>query len=123
MGAERLVPWQVWPRVGEALVALRGAGVACVALETVRDAPAPDEQAWRFPCALLLGNERFGLDPETVRACDGVARIPAYGRKNSLNVVAAFAIAAYAARVAWNAECGVRTARRGQRAVPALTQG
>lgn len=101
MGTEKLVPWQVWPRVGDALAALRAEGVACVALETVRDATAHENYPWVFPCALLLGNERFGLDPETLRQVDGVARIPVYGRKNSLNVVTAFAVCGYAVRSAW----------------------
>ena len=103
MGTEKLVPWQTWPRVTDALAALHAEGVSCVALETVRDAPAPENYAWKFPCALVLGNERFGLDSETLRQVDGVVRIPLYGRKNSLNVVTAFAIAAFASRRAWNA--------------------
>lgn len=101
MGTERLIPWQVWPRVGDALEALRAEGVARVALETVRDAPTHETFPWTFPCALILGNERFGLDPETLRQVDGVVRIPVYGRKNSLNVVTAFAVCGYAARQAW----------------------
>lgn len=106
MGCERLVPWQVWSRVRDALARLRQEGVACVALETVEGAAAPETFPWKFPCALLVGNERFGLDPETLRQVDGVVRIPVYGRKNSLNVASAFAVAAYAARVAWNAASG-----------------
>ena len=101
MGAEKLVPWQVWPRVGDALEALRAEGVARVALETVRDAPTHADYPWTFPCALVLGNERFGLDPGTLRQVDGVVRIPVYGRKNSLNVAAAFAVCGYAIRQAW----------------------
>jgi len=101
MGTEKLVPWQVWPRVGDALEALRAEGVARVALETVRDAPTHADYPWTFPCALVLGNERFGLDPGTLRQVDGVVRIPVYGRKNSLNVAAAFAVCGYAIRQAW----------------------
>jgi tRNA G18 (ribose-2'-O)-methylase SpoU len=101
MGTERLVAWQVWPRVGEALAELRSQGVSCVALETVPEAPAPEEYAWRFPCALVLGNERFGLDPAVLAQVDGVVRIPVYGRKNSLNVGTAFAVCGYAMRRAW----------------------
>jgi len=109
MGTERLVPWQAWPQVGDALAVLRAEHTACVALETVRDAPAPDEYPWTFPCALVLGNERFGLGADVLRQVAGVVRIPVYGRKNSLNVATAFAVCAYAVRRAWNAvECGPR---------------
>jgi tRNA G18 (ribose-2'-O)-methylase SpoU len=101
MGTERLVPWRVWPRVEDALSALQEEGVARIAVETVRDAPEPGNWVWRFPCALVLGNERFGLAPETLRQADGVVRIPVYGRKNSLNVVTAFAVCGYTVRHAW----------------------
>ena len=46
-------------------------------------------------CALILGNERFGLEESTLALCDQVFKIPQMGVKNSLNVSAAFAIAAY----------------------------
>jgi tRNA G18 (ribose-2'-O)-methylase SpoU len=42
---------------------------------------------------LLLGNERFGLDPETLAKADVVVSIGGHGVKNSLNVVSAFSIA------------------------------
>ncbi|MEO5367205.1 MAG: hypothetical protein H7831_12830 [Magnetococcus sp. WYHC-3] len=106
MGTEKLVPWQAWPRVGDALEALRAEGVTRVALETVATAPAPGDYPWTFPCALVLGNERFGLDPVTLRQVDGVVRIPVHGCKNSLNVVSAFAVCGYAIRYAWTGRDG-----------------
>jgi tRNA G18 (ribose-2'-O)-methylase SpoU len=57
----------------------------------------------RFPCALLLGNERFGLDPSVVALADAGARIPTYGAKASLNVVAALAIALHELRRSFEA--------------------
>ncbi|MDD5705843.1 MAG: TrmH family RNA methyltransferase [Kiritimatiellae bacterium] len=101
LGAEHIVPWRRFERLAAALEQLRASNVQVVALETVAGAPAIERFAWRFPCAMLLGNERFGLDPETVRAADAVVRIPVYGRKNSLNVVSAAAIALHTARCAW----------------------
>jgi tRNA G18 (ribose-2'-O)-methylase SpoU len=101
LGAEKLVPWRQVENIREALSGLQAAGVRCLALETVAGAPDIASFAWPFPCALVLGNERFGLDPEVLAACDGVVRIPLFGRKNSLNVVTAFAIAAYEIRRAF----------------------
>ncbi len=101
MGTVAAVPWRSFERVGPALEALRRAGVWIVALETVAQAPPIGSLVWRFPCAVVLGNERFGLDPETVKACDTAARIPSYGVKNSLNVVNALAICAWDARQSW----------------------
>ena len=98
LGAERLVAWRYAEDVRAALRELKAAGTPCFALETVADAPDSAAFAWPFPCALVLGNERFGLDPEVVSACDGAVRIPLFGRKNSLNVVTAFAVAAHEVR-------------------------
>ena len=94
LGAEKLVPWRYVENIRSAIAGLQAAGTRCLALETVSGAPGVAEFAWTFPCALVLGNERFGLDAEVLEACDGVVRIPLYGRKNSLNVVTAFAVAA-----------------------------
>jgi tRNA G18 (ribose-2'-O)-methylase SpoU len=98
LGAEKLVPWRPVENILDAIAGLRASGVPCLALETVADAPDIAEFAWPFPCALVLGNERFGLGAEVIAACDGVVRIPLYGHKNSLNVVTAFAVAAYEIR-------------------------
>ena len=94
LGTERLVAWRSAEDIRAAITDLKASGVPCFALETVAGAPAFDEVAWPFPCALVLGNERFGLDPEVVALCDSAVRIPLFGRKNSLNVVTAFAVAA-----------------------------
>ncbi len=107
LGCEKLVPWSRFERLAEAVARLRAAGAMVVALETVAGAPAVEDFAWRFPCALLLGNERFGLDPAAVRSADAVVRIDLHGRKNSLNVVSAAAIALHAARCAWNRRHGL----------------
>jgi len=103
LGAEQLVPWQQREDIRAALAELHAQGKPCIALETVAGAPAATTFNWPFPCALVLGNERFGLDPELVATCDHVVRIPLFGRKNSLNVVSAFALAAYEIRRAWDA--------------------
>ncbi len=56
---------------------------------------------WHAPLAgravILLGNERAGLPPEILAACDVVARIPQHGRADSLNVASAAAIFAFEA--------------------------
>mgnify|MGYP000871783751 CR=1 FL=1 len=98
LGAEKLVRWRDGGNVRAALAGLKANGVRCVALETVADAKPLERAEWAFPCALVLGNERFGLDADVIKLCDEVVRIPLCGRKNSLNVVSAFTIAAYTAR-------------------------
>lgn len=103
LGAERDVAWRQVGDIREAIAGLQAEGIRCVALETVAGAPDVASAPWVFPCALVLGNERFGLTPEVVRCCDGVVRIPLSGRKNSLNVVTAFGIAAHVIRMRFDA--------------------
>ena len=94
LGADVSTPWEHVADVRDAIDRLRAEGRRIYALETVEGATAIDRLAPVFPCALLLGNERFGLDPDVVAAADEVLVIPSHGLKNSLNVVSAFAVAA-----------------------------
>ena len=98
LGADEAVPWRTFANVRDAVAALRADGRAVYALETSARATPVERFAFGAPCGLLLGSERFGLDPEVVRDADAVLRIDTFGSKNSLNVVCAFAIASYAAR-------------------------
>lgn len=103
LGAERTVPWRRFDDVREALATLRAEGRSVYALETSSRAVPLAGAAFEWPAALLLGSERFGLDPDVVAASDACVAIPGHGAKNSLNVVSALAISAYAMRAAWDA--------------------
>jgi len=47
---------------------------------------------------LVVGNERYGVDPQLVSLCDAALSIPMLGRKGSLNAAIAFGVAAYSLR-------------------------
>lgn len=53
---------------------------------------------FRGPCALVVGNEGFGVRAEVLNACDQSARIPQSGHVSSLNAAAAAAILFYEVR-------------------------
>ena len=106
LGTEQRIPWRYAEDILTAIANLKAAGITCYALETVANAPDVADTDWAFPAALILGNERFGLNPEVIAACDAVVRIPLFGRKNSLNVVSAFSIASYAIRNRWAQSVG-----------------
>jgi 23S rRNA (guanosine2251-2'-O)-methyltransferase len=101
LGTDQRIRWRYEENILSAIETLKAAGATCYALETVTDTPSIAETSWRFPSALVLGNERFGLNPEVISACDAVVRIPLFGLKNSLNVVSAFSIAAHEIRNRW----------------------
>ena len=94
LGADETTPWEHVADIRDVLDAFRAEGRRIYALETVDRAHDIAAFTPEFPCALLLGNERFGLDPDVVGAADAVLEIRSHGTKNSLNVVSAFAVAA-----------------------------
>ncbi len=66
-----------------------------IALETSNE--ALPLHSFIFPSAftLVVGNEEYGCSDETLKLADNLVEIPLRGRKNSLNVANAFAIAAW----------------------------
>jgi len=65
-----------------------------IALETAKTAPAYFDFEFPKKGCLMLGNEEYGLRPETIQRADAIVKIPLLGLKNSLNVSCAFAILA-----------------------------
>ena len=94
LGADETVPWEHAGDIRDVIDRLHAEGYFVYALETADGAADIATVIPSFPCAILLGNERFGLDPDVVAAADAILEIPSHGMKNSLNVVSAFAIAA-----------------------------
>ena len=94
LGADDATPWEHAGDVRDVIDRLHDEGRRVYALETADGATDVAACAPVWPCALLLGNERFGLDPDVVAMADEVLEIPSHGMKNSLNVVSAFAVAA-----------------------------
>ncbi len=95
LGAERKVSWAYAPDALEQLLVLKRQGFKIWALETEGsvlwhpDVPIPEA-----PLALVVGNELCGVDPEILRCCDLVLRLPMRGGKCSLNVSVAFGVIA-----------------------------
>lgn len=104
MGTESLIDWEEVPKIAELLPRLRTES-ACniVALETTSHAIPLENTFPEGPTAFVLGNERFGLDPEVLELCTEVRKIPLRGQKNSLNVGVATAIATYEFCRQWSA--------------------
>jgi tRNA G18 (ribose-2'-O)-methylase SpoU len=95
MGTQDYLEWSEGGKLMECLESLKDDGYRVVALETAASAqdlyaPFVDE-----PTAFVLGNERFGLDPEVLKVIDEVRIVPLRGRKNSLNVGVTAAIAGF----------------------------
>ena len=65
-----------------------------IALETSPDATPIEAFAFPDHFTLAIGNEEYGCSEEILSSADHLVAIPLWGRKNSLNVANAFAIAA-----------------------------
>lgn len=95
MGTQEYLPWQESSRLLECLEQLKDDGYQIIALETAASAVDLYEEFPPIPTAFVLGNERFGLDPEILKVIDEVRIVPLRGRKNSLNVGVTAAIAGF----------------------------
>lgn len=94
MGAADAISWKEFPRIEDAIAEARADGYKIVALETSASADDIENFQWPERAALLLGNERFGIEPAVLAEADHLVKIPLHGVKNSLNVGIAFGIAA-----------------------------
>ncbi|WP_374032774.1 RNA methyltransferase [Bdellovibrio bacteriovorus] len=95
MGTQEYLSWEEAPKLLECLEELKDEGYRIVALETAASASDLFEKFESEPTAFVLGNERFGLDPEVLKIIDEVRIIPLRGRKNSLNVGVTAAVAGF----------------------------
>lgn len=98
LGAHITVPWSYSPNGPETAAELRAEGYTVIALERLTGASAGLTGGLHGPLALVVGNERAGVDPGIAEQCDAVLSLPMVGRKSSLNAAVAFGIAVYALR-------------------------
>jgi 23S rRNA (guanosine2251-2'-O)-methyltransferase len=102
MGTAHLIEWEEVAKFTELLKKLRAENCHVVGLETTSHAAPLQSPFAKAQTALVLGNERFGLDPEALSLCNEVRKIELRGQKNSLNVSVAAAIATYEFSRQWS---------------------
>ncbi len=99
LGAEETMPWRYHRNALHAAEMLHAAGVALWALEIHPQAhPLFEAPPLSQPTALVVGSEVSGVDPALLALCDSVYVLPMLGRKGSLNVASAAAVALYHVR-------------------------
>ena len=95
LGAESEVKWGARKDLQKLIEELKNQRVKIVALETEKNAIPYFKFKPKFPLAILVGNEKRGIDKRTLKKADIILKIPMFGKKESLNVAVAFAILAY----------------------------
>ena len=86
MGADKTVPFERYPDSLSAVRALKKEGYCCVAVEVGENSMPVWDFPFRFPLAIVMGNEALGVNEETMKECDGLVALPMFGSKTSINV-------------------------------------
>ncbi len=91
VGADKWQPHR-WGYPVEEIRSLREKGYSIVALHLDAEAVPLERMQWRFPVALVIGEELHGVPPEVLAECEHRVAIPLYGATTSLNVAVATGI-------------------------------
>jgi 23S rRNA (guanosine2251-2'-O)-methyltransferase len=87
MGADKTVPCRTFPSACDAIRTLRAEGYAMVvAAECVDNSPCAWDFDYKFPLAVVFGNEALGVSSEALAECDAAVSLPMLGWKSSINV-------------------------------------
>lgn len=99
IGTYKVVPWEYKPTAKEAIAELRALKgekpVSIYAVEQSPDSVNYQEVSYTKPVALIVGNETYGVLPETMALADKTVEIPMWGINKSLNVIVSAAIVSY----------------------------
>ena len=95
LGAVEAVPWTAYNDTSKAINELKSNGISVIALELTENSFDFQGFAYKFPAAVVLGNEYDGVSQETLDLCDACVNIPMLGIKQSLNVSTAFGVIGY----------------------------
>ncbi len=95
LGAEKTVSWEYVETTSGAIEMSKKDGYEIVALEQNSRSKNINEFSSDKNIALVLGPEVTGISQEVLSLCDSILEIPMFGKKESLNVSVAGAIAMY----------------------------
>lgn len=97
IGTYKVVPWEYRKTAVEVIDELRNqiGPVQIVAVEQSKKSVDYRDIDYKMPLAIIVGNETFGVLPETLAAADQIAEIPMWGINKSLNVIISAAIVSY----------------------------
>jgi len=101
IGTYKVVPWEYKRSASEALADLRSnikgqiSKLNTIAIEQSPKAILYTKADYSLPIAFIVGNETYGVRPETLTLADQIVEIPMWGINKSLNVIVSAAIVSY----------------------------
>lgn len=97
VGTENWVPWQKIKSITQLISKLKKQNVQIIAVEQ-----SPKSIAYsllpgvlKFPCAIVVGNETGGINPQVLDEADIIVELPMYGVNKSFNVWGSAAVVCY----------------------------
>ena len=104
LGATVTVKWEYQSSLKSALTEYKAAGYTIYALEQTSRATSLFSTPLQFPCVLIAGHEREGVEADVLDLCDQHLFIPMYGTSaHSLNVSTSTTVALYHFRTSFDA--------------------
>ena len=98
LGAEKIIPFEYYKQTWRLVEKLKCQGIFIVALEQDKKSILYTKLKYKFPMALVLGNEVNGVSKKVLLQSDTAIYLPMKGEKESLNVSVAFGVAGYRIR-------------------------
>lgn len=97
VGTENWVPWEKVEKAIDAVNKLKNEGVQVIAVEQSPKSISYKEinSKIKFPCAIVVGNESFGVKGEVLNIADIIVELPMLGINKSFNVWGSAAVVAY----------------------------
>lgn len=99
VGTDKVVPWRYKKTTQEAIKEIKGRkknkNLQVIAVEQDKRSVDYTKADYRFPLALIFGNETRGVSKETLDRCHLIIELPMYGVNRSLNVFAAASVVGY----------------------------
>lgn len=95
IGTYKVVPWEYKKTAAEAITELKEKKVSIIAVEQDPHSVPFTEVEYSAPLAVIVGNETYGVLPETLKLADHIVEIPMWGINKSLNVIVSAAIVSY----------------------------
>lgn len=88
VGTENWVPWERKDSTLQAIGELKKKGVKVIAIEQHKNS-IPYQKLndfVDFPCAVIAGNETYGIEENVLKECDLIVELPMLGINKSFNV-------------------------------------
>jgi 23S rRNA (guanosine2251-2'-O)-methyltransferase len=95
IGTDKWVPWKKTDSTLETVRLLKKKGVQIIVVEQSEESISYKNLKPNFPCAIVVGNESFGMDKKIVKEADIIVELPMYGINKSFNVWGSAAVIAY----------------------------